>query len=348
MRILPALPLMAAAACTSSSMPEPRITSVTATSVSVAPFSDEVITLVVEGENFGTGIVSDAESGDASKVERASLRLVGLEGQVLLVEGTYLGPTRIDATLPANALDPDFYDVTVRNPDETSDTHASAFHVWGVPAQVELAGPAALTPTAGESVPISARLRDADGDATLARASITLGIVLDSADASAPESITFVAQTDSASFAVMNTVVESVQISLAEADLDAAGLTANDVMLQFLAAPAAFVRLVEGAELQPTDNFFETVLRLEDEFGNPAMHTADYTAILDGGAGTCVTGQVNSSAQATVTIAEGSSEIAVNVSCPAGDADVTVLLTETTTTGLDPISAIADFDFTTP
>lgn len=338
--------LLGAAACSESSLPKPVITSVTTTS---APdYSDEVITLIVEGENFGTGIVADAEGGEAAEIERASLTLAGLEGLTVLVEGTYLGPTRIEATLPADTLDPDTYDVTVRNPDETSDTAAAVVEVWGPPSQLSLVPPTPDPSIGGEGI-VTVRVLDAGGEETLLRTNVTLGIVLDSPTAEAPVSITLVTGTGGGSITVTDTVVETVAVSFADADLDAAGLTMQaPANVQF---QPAFVRLVGGTELQPTDDFFDTVIRIEDASGNLVGAAEEYIVSLDPSGGTC-TGtfaRIEGQTVFEVTIPQGESQSAVmRVECTAGGADVAVLLTEVSATELVEEPVLVEFDFTTP
>lgn len=347
MRIASGLGALAAAACSSSSLPEPVITSVTISTAPEFPYSDEVFALVVEGDNFGTGITADAESGEASKIERARLLLVADDGTPVLVEGTYLGPTRIEATLPAGTLSPAVYDVLVKNPDEKSDVEPEAFRVWGPPAEVAWFVPPPSGPV-GTDLDVRFQIRDGDGNPTPVRAPLTLGVVVDSPTAQAPQAVTVV-NGNEGTITLTDTVAGLVQVGFDPTDLAEAGLTSEGpVNVLFDAAAAAFVRLVPGAELQPADNFFDTLLRIEDEHGNLAVPPVAFEATLNAGAGTCVTGQVEGVAEHAVIIDTTETNRELRVSCPAGDADVSVLITETSNTGLTIVETLVDFDFTTP
>lgn len=334
--------VVSAAACDTSVLPAPRITSVEGSPRRIiGDDADRAFDIV--GENFTHGVTPDAGNPDDSK--RDALRISILrQGETLpiFVLGTVIDPTLIRTELPASIdedLDRGLYDVTVYSPDGTSDTVTSAFEL-GYPAVSVVFQGDGQSDAPGDANSISSELRLAatDGLQGWVKAPFTPTLVLlQGTNATATLSGAFGALEDTTvNLLVTDSAAEEVRVTLTDLP---AGLSVSEATLTFLPGSGVLVRVVPGAEINISDDFFETVIQVEDAWGNPTGNHPDYG--VDFSVATCIGGSV---VPDTLTIPGGTASVDITVLCDR-TSDAFVIITETTDTALQEVVPAAVIEF---
>lgn len=344
-RALLLLPVVvaSAAACDTSVLPAPRITSIEADSLRKIIGDDADRAFDIVGENFTHGVTPDAGNPDDSK--RDALRISILrQGETLpiFVLGTVIDPTLIRTELPASIdedLDRGLFDVTVYNPDGTSDTMTSAFEL-GYPAVSVVFDGNGQSDAPGDANSISSeiRLAAADGLQGWVKAPFTPTLVLlQGTNATATLSGTFAALDDTTvTLLVTDSAAEPVRVTLTDLP---AGLSVSEATLTFLAGSGVRVRVVPGAEVNISDDFFDTVIQVEDAWGNPTGNHPDYG--VDFSVAICTGATVDPD---TFPIPGGTAMLDIKVFCDATN-DAFVTISETTATSLEEVNpAVIEFN----
>ena len=315
-----AVAMVGVEACGSSTLPEPVITS-----VSPAPWGwvDEDTVVVVTGENFATGITPDAGDPDASKVDRPVVLLEFGNELPILVEGTFLSPTRFEGIIRATVgIPPARYDVHVVNPDGKSAVRSEGLWMRGPATTVVIPSADEIDGNANQ-VPLDVVLVDAGDNPAPLRAStgdLTATVELTgSATSSGP--LVIAAGTSSGSLIINDSVAEAVTVSLNQSDLDAHGLGQSSGQVTFVAGTASAVVLVPASEANAADNFVSTVFRVEDVDGNLVSEHLDVALGLDL-VGPCGPGA--SSDPISPMIPNGTDVFPIEFTCATGLDDITV------------------------